>query len=75
MKRVRPADGRRLESLAFRLRRLQRCDVRIARDQLEALKRVVDVLLHDERAANRAANSVPPPGFGRMTPPAPPEET
>lgn len=68
MKKLKPADGRRLEALHYRVTLLRKVGVRIQPDQIHALKRVVDLLLADDRAAERAAHKEPPPGFGRMSP-------
>ena len=66
MKTLKPADGRRLEALVYRLHALRRCGVKIQPDQIEAVKRCADLLLTDERAAERKANRQPPPGFGKL---------
>jgi hypothetical protein len=67
MRMIKPADGRRLETLLHRVQTLRRCGVKIQPDHVEALRRVVDILLHDERAAERKRNVHPPPGFGEPT--------
>lgn len=48
-----PKDGERLQALLWRVQALQRCGVQIQRAQVDALKRVVDVLLHHPRQAQR----------------------
>lgn len=67
MRLLRPADGERLEALLYRLAVLRRADVKIQPDHVDALKRVVDILLAEKRRASRHAHKDgPPPGFGRL---------
>lgn len=66
MKMLKPGDGRRMEALWYRLSTLRGCGIRIDAESVHAVKRIADLLLTDERAAERKRNLYPPPGFGKL---------
>lgn len=63
-----PADGRHLERLLQRVWRLNDAGVYIPSRERQALKRIVDILLFDERAALRISGPEElPKDFGKFT--------
>lgn len=68
MKSIRPKDGQRLELLLSRIKVLRRHDVSFRPEHIEALRRVVDIMRHDDRKRDAKLNAEtgPPPGFGRL---------